>query len=131
MVRVYDRGLRWSLARRRTTMAVSAIVLVATVFLFLKIPKGFIPNEDRDFVLIVTEAPQGTSFQQMVRYQEADVFLYAHSFGGLLASGYLVKDSNQAQLKGWIEIDGMAVLFNSLGYSAIRFEIGRHISVDD
>jgi len=40
------------------------------------------------------------------RYQEADVFLYAHSFGGLLASGYLVKDSNQAQLKGWIEIDG-------------------------
>ena len=41
-----------------------------------------------------------------LRYQAADVFLYAHSFGGLLASGYLVKDSNQAQLKGWIEIDG-------------------------
>jgi pimeloyl-ACP methyl ester carboxylesterase len=41
-----------------------------------------------------------------VRYQQADVFLYAHSFGGLLAAGYLVKDSNQAQLKGWIEIDG-------------------------
>ena len=41
-----------------------------------------------------------------LRYQGADVFLYAHSFGGLLATGYLVKDSNQNQLNGWIEIDG-------------------------
>jgi pimeloyl-ACP methyl ester carboxylesterase len=40
------------------------------------------------------------------RYEEADIFLYAHSFGGLLAAGYLVKDSNQNQLNGWIEIDG-------------------------
>jgi pimeloyl-ACP methyl ester carboxylesterase len=40
------------------------------------------------------------------RYPGIDVFLYAHSFGGLLAAGYLVKDSNQGQLKGWIEIDG-------------------------
>ena len=40
------------------------------------------------------------------RYEGASIFLYAHSFGGLLAAGYLVKDSNQNQLKGWIEIDG-------------------------
>jgi pimeloyl-ACP methyl ester carboxylesterase len=40
------------------------------------------------------------------RYQGAGIFLYAHSFGGLLAAGYLVKDSNQNQIKGWIEIDG-------------------------
>ena len=41
------------------------------------------------------------------RYEGADIFLYAHSFGGLLAAGYLVKDSNQDQVKGWIEIDGV------------------------
>ena len=41
-----------------------------------------------------------------LRYYGASVFLYAHSFGGLLAAGYLVKDSNQNNLKGWIEIDG-------------------------
>jgi pimeloyl-ACP methyl ester carboxylesterase len=40
------------------------------------------------------------------RYDGASVFLYAHSFGGLLAAGYLVKDANQDNLKGWIEIDG-------------------------
>lgn len=41
-----------------------------------------------------------------LRYEGADIFLCAHSFGGLLAAGYLVKDSNQNQLKGWIEMDG-------------------------
>ncbi len=41
-----------------------------------------------------------------LRYEGAGIFLYAHSFGGLLAAGYLVKDSNQNDLRGWIEIDG-------------------------
>jgi len=40
------------------------------------------------------------------RYGGSGIYLYAHSFGGLLAAGYLVKDSNQNQLKGWIDIDG-------------------------
>ena len=71
MVRVYDRGLRWSLARRRTTMAVSAIVLVATVFLFLKIPKGFLPSEDNSQAFGFTEAAQGISFQAMGEHQMA------------------------------------------------------------
>ncbi|HEX9303430.1 MAG TPA: efflux RND transporter permease subunit [Thermoanaerobaculia bacterium] len=71
MVRVYDRGLRWSLARRRTTMAVSAVVLVATVFLFLKIPKGFLPSEDNSQVFGFTEAAQGISFQAMGEHQMA------------------------------------------------------------
>lgn len=41
-----------------------------------------------------------------LRYEGAGIFLYAHSFGGLLAAGYLVKDSNQNNLRGWIEADG-------------------------
>jgi pimeloyl-ACP methyl ester carboxylesterase len=40
------------------------------------------------------------------RYQNASVFLYAHSFGGLLAADYLETGNNQQDLKGWIEIDG-------------------------
>ena len=40
------------------------------------------------------------------RYKDASIFLYAHSFGGLLAAGYLVDAQNQYDLKGWIEIDG-------------------------
>jgi pimeloyl-ACP methyl ester carboxylesterase len=41
-----------------------------------------------------------------VRYEGADIFLCAHSFGGLLSAGYLVKGSNQGTVKGWIDIDG-------------------------
>lgn len=40
------------------------------------------------------------------RYPKTSIFLYAHSFGGLLAAGYLVDGQNQNDLKGWIEIDG-------------------------
>jgi pimeloyl-ACP methyl ester carboxylesterase len=41
-----------------------------------------------------------------LRYEGADIFLCSHSFGGLLSAGYLVKDSNQSAVKGWIDIDG-------------------------
>jgi HAE1 family hydrophobic/amphiphilic exporter-1 len=71
MVHVYDRGLRWSLSRRRTTIAVSAVVLVATVFLFIKIPKGFLPSEDNSQVFGFTEGAQGISFQAMGEHQMA------------------------------------------------------------
>jgi HAE1 family hydrophobic/amphiphilic exporter-1 len=71
MVGVYDRGLTWALARRRTTMAVSALVLVATVFLFLKIPKGFLPSEDNSQIFGFTEAAQGISFRAMGEHQMA------------------------------------------------------------
>jgi pimeloyl-ACP methyl ester carboxylesterase len=40
------------------------------------------------------------------RYQNTSIFLYAHSFGGLLAAAYLEDGQNQNDLKGWIEIDG-------------------------
>ena len=45
------------------------LVLVGTVYLFIKIPKGFIPDQDTDQLSVITEAAQGTSYYQMVQYQ--------------------------------------------------------------
>jgi HAE1 family hydrophobic/amphiphilic exporter-1 len=44
--------------------------------MFVKIPKGFIPDQDTDQIYAVTEAAQGTSYYQMVDYQKrvAEVF---------------------------------------------------------
>ena len=70
MLRHYDRSLRWVFARRFAVLLVSFAVLIATGYLFVIIPKGFIPDEDNDQILAVTEAPQGTSFDQMVRFQK-------------------------------------------------------------
>jgi len=65
----YERGLRWALAHRATVLAISFVVLAATVWLFTAVPKGFIPNEDQGEVRISLEAVQGISFADMVRHQ--------------------------------------------------------------
>ncbi|MDA8404841.1 MAG: efflux RND transporter permease subunit [Desulfobacteraceae bacterium] len=68
---VYKTGLHWSLAHQKLIMIFSAMVLVATGFLFVKIPKGFIPSEDIGQMSGSTQAIQGISFEAMVRHQQA------------------------------------------------------------
>jgi HAE1 family hydrophobic/amphiphilic exporter-1 len=71
MLWVYDATLKVVLRHRIWTMAVFVIVLVGTVGMFMRIPKGFIPDQDTDQMAVVTEAAQGTSFYQMAQYQKA------------------------------------------------------------
>ena len=71
MLRLYDRTLQSVLRHRALTMAASMVVLAVTVVLFIRIPKGFIPDQDTDQIYAVTESAQGTSFFQMVQYQQA------------------------------------------------------------
>src|SRR3984885_7425367 len=76
LLRVYDYTLQIVLRHRGFTMAASLLVLAGPVFMFVKIPKGFIPDQDTDQIYAVTEAAQGTSYYQMVDYQKrvAEVF---------------------------------------------------------
>jgi HAE1 family hydrophobic/amphiphilic exporter-1 len=67
----YRRTLAWALRRRRAVMVFSGVVLVATVVLFLKIPKGFIPSEDNGQIFTFTQAQEGISFDDMARHQKA------------------------------------------------------------
>jgi HAE1 family hydrophobic/amphiphilic exporter-1 len=66
----YGRSLRWSLRWRPVTLAISFVLIGLSVWLFLRIPKGFIPSEDTGQIFTVTEARQGTSFYEMFRYQQ-------------------------------------------------------------
>jgi HAE1 family hydrophobic/amphiphilic exporter-1 len=52
-------------------MAFSLIILAATVWLFIKVPKGFIPSEDTGDMRIALQAQQGIAFRDMVRHQRA------------------------------------------------------------
>jgi HAE1 family hydrophobic/amphiphilic exporter-1 len=70
MLRVYQRGLKWSLAHRALVMVGSALILVAMVPLFMAVPKGFLPSEDVGMVIAFTEAQQGISFQALVKNQQ-------------------------------------------------------------
>jgi hydrophobic/amphiphilic exporter-1 (mainly G- bacteria), HAE1 family len=67
----YKRGLRWSLSHRRFVMGFSAVILLTTVYLFIKIPKGFLPSEDTGRIMANTEAQEGISYDSMVTHQLA------------------------------------------------------------
>ncbi|MGH9668520.1 MAG: efflux RND transporter permease subunit, partial [Terriglobales bacterium] len=68
---LYARTLGSVMRHRPATMLVSAALLLATIGLFIVIPKGFLPNEDIGQILIFTESAQGTSFDNMVQHQRA------------------------------------------------------------
>jgi HAE1 family hydrophobic/amphiphilic exporter-1 len=71
MVKAYDRSLKQVLGHPLPTLAVAGVLLLATVYLFITIPKGFLPSEDIGQIIGTTEAEQGTSFEAMVVYHQA------------------------------------------------------------
>jgi len=71
LLRFYERTLRAVLAHRRSAMVFSAATLAATVVLFLWIPKGFLPSEDRAQIMGSTEAAEGISYKSMFEHQQA------------------------------------------------------------
>ncbi len=66
----YDRSLQWVLRHRFATLMSFFVVLAATIWLFIIIPKGFVPEQDTDQLAVTTEAVQGTGFIQMSEYQK-------------------------------------------------------------
>jgi len=70
MLRAYSGSLRWVLNHRPVMLALFLAVLSATGYLYVKVPKGFIPDQDNDQMYVNTEALQGTSFYQMEEYQQ-------------------------------------------------------------
>jgi multidrug efflux pump len=68
-VEAYGRSLQWVLARQRATLIVTALTLVATIALYVVMPKGFLPQQDTGLISAVTEAGPEVSFIEMQRLQ--------------------------------------------------------------
>jgi HAE1 family hydrophobic/amphiphilic exporter-1 len=82
MDRGFDRLLsayKWSLGlvlrHRLAMLGVFVAVLLATVRMFVVVPKGFIPDVDNDSLFVQLRAAQGTSYYETVGYTQrvADV----------------------------------------------------------
>jgi HAE1 family hydrophobic/amphiphilic exporter-1 len=88
MLHLYDRSLQWALRYRPVTLAISVVILVATGYLFMKIPKGFLPNDDTDSMLVITEALQGASHTDMFESQKklADIVRFDPNVDGFMAT---------------------------------------------
>jgi HAE1 family hydrophobic/amphiphilic exporter-1 len=70
VLRRYEDSLAWVMQRRAWALVFSALILVATVGLFVMVPKGFLPSEDTSQIFGTTETVQGTSFDDLVRHQQ-------------------------------------------------------------
>ena len=73
----YDRTLQIVMRHRGATMFVSLGIFVATVILFVVIPKGFFPDEDTGRIQATTEAAQDISFDAMREHQLAAMKIVA------------------------------------------------------
>ncbi len=72
---LYDWTLKKALKFHRTTMILSGAMLLVTIWLFVAVPKGFIPSEDTGQIAAITQAAQDSSFDNLVRHQQEVVSL--------------------------------------------------------
>jgi HAE1 family hydrophobic/amphiphilic exporter-1 len=117
-------GYDWMLTRvlrfKLATLGVTLLSLVASLYVFNIIPKGFFPNEDTGLILASTEAVQDISFDSMATHQQevaaivqadpdvADVgsFIGASPFNPAFNNGRMfitLKDRDQRVNKATIE----------------------------
>jgi HAE1 family hydrophobic/amphiphilic exporter-1 len=90
-VQAYDWSLRLTLKHRAITLVSSFLLVVGSGYLFVVIPKGFLPTEDQGRFNITIEGMQGIGFPEMVRHQmevaeivarEPDIAGFTNNIGG-------------------------------------------------
>jgi hydrophobe/amphiphile efflux-1 (HAE1) family protein len=67
----YDRSLQWVLRHQPFTLGVALVTMVATIWLYIIVPKGLLPPQDTGLLIGVTDAAQSISFKDMVTRQRA------------------------------------------------------------
>jgi hydrophobic/amphiphilic exporter-1 (mainly G- bacteria), HAE1 family len=98
MLGAYEKTLKKVLKHGPFMIVLLFILLLATAYLFVIMPKEFIPSEDTNQIFGFTEASQDTSFDGMVRHQKAvdrvisqepsvEAFMSSAGAGGPSASG--------------------------------------------
>jgi multidrug efflux pump len=69
-VELYRRSLEWVLRHQSLTLLTTGLTLIATVWLYIIVPKGFLPPQDTGLIMAVTEAGTEVSFEQMQQLQQ-------------------------------------------------------------
>ncbi len=96
----YGSTLEWVLRHQPLTLMVTLATLVATILLYIIVPKGFFPVQDTGVILGVSEAPQTVSFTAMTHLQEA-------------LAQVILQDPAVDSLSSFIGIDGINTAMNS------------------
>jgi len=97
----YTRGVDFVLRHRFATLMTFIATVIATVYLFVVIPKGFFPQQDTGILYATTEAAQDVSFAQMYKLQQqAGAIVMADPGVQTMAMGLGTGTGNSAQNNG-------------------------------
>ncbi|HEY3936445.1 MAG TPA: MdtB/MuxB family multidrug efflux RND transporter permease subunit [Bryobacteraceae bacterium] len=96
----YGSTLQWVLRRQTMTLLVTLATLVATIFLYIIVPKGFFPVQDTGVILGVSQASQTVSFTEMSNLQQA-------------LAKVILRDPAVDSLSSFIGVDGINTTLNS------------------
>ena len=69
IVEGYRRSLEWVLRHQPATLVVTVLTLVITIWMYVVIPKGFLPSQDTGLVTAVLEAEPQVAFTELSRLQ--------------------------------------------------------------
>ena len=102
-VGVYESSLDWVLDHQRLMIAVALIAVAVTVFLYVAIPKGLLPEQDTGLITGVVQADQNVAFPQMEQRTKAvaDALQKNPNVAGVAAfigAGSINPTLNQGQL---------------------------------
>ena len=100
IVEMYGRTLRIVLNHQLSTMFIFFATMIATIYLYVLIPKGFFPDEDTGVLIGITEGPQDCSFSKMKRLQEE-------------TNHRILQDPDVESTTSFIGIDGTNLTLNS------------------
>ena len=100
VIRAYAYTLRGVLRLQTLTLLVAIATLIATVYLYRIIPKGFFPVQDTGVILGMSEAPQSISFAAMSARQQA-------------LQHVILQDEAVESVSSFIGIDGVNTTVNS------------------
>ena len=94
----YRRSLAWVLRHQPLTLLVTVATMVATVFLYAKVPKGFFPQQDTGRLNGAIQADQDTSFQAMQKKLAQFVDTVMQDPAVESANGFLGGTSNSGRM---------------------------------
>jgi len=96
----YGRTVKFVLKHQTATLLVVIATVIATLYMFIVVPKGFFPVQDTGVITGITDAPESISFAAMSERQQ-----------GLAAA--ILKDKDVVSLSSFIGVDGTNTTPNS------------------
>jgi hydrophobe/amphiphile efflux-1 (HAE1) family protein len=81
MLRAYERGLDFVFRHQRATLGVTVLLVVATAYLYVEIPKGFVPEQDTGLFFGLVETRQDSSFHHTAQVARQMLDIVDHDPG--------------------------------------------------